>query len=181
MLFLLFYNHSNFLLNFIFHRISKMANLSRDFLKSLRRGTKVIVKDNEDGDFEGILVQSINFRSKNAFVVTLEKCHRVGSQKYIQGRQDFDSDTIDDIEIVEVQNVDNVDELRDKGAIPKVKSEQTLYKDGQIYPVGGNVARRIHRYFPFFLFQTSLDLLIIAKLFLALKMESKLMTFFPLC
>ena len=76
------------------------SNFTVDFLKSIRPGSRLILKDLEDGDFEGIL-NSINFRSGKAFTVILEKCHRVGGKKFIPGLQDFESDTIDDIEVLE--------------------------------------------------------------------------------
>ena len=77
-----------------------MSKLTREFLSLIPLGSRLIVKDIEDGDFEGTLNIPITFESSKAFTVTLDKCRRVGSSKFQPGSQEFDSETIEDIELI---------------------------------------------------------------------------------
>ena len=76
------------------------TKLSKDFLTLIPLGSRLIVKDSEDGDFEGTLNSPITFQSSKNFTVVLDKCRRVGSTKFVPGSQEFDSDTIEDIELL---------------------------------------------------------------------------------
>ena len=77
-----------------------MSKLTKEFLSLIPLGSRLIVKDNEDGDFEGTLNTPITFESSRSFTVTLDKCRRVGSSKFQPGSQEFDSETIEDIELI---------------------------------------------------------------------------------
>ena len=77
-----------------------MSKLTKDFLSSIPLGSRLIVKDIDDGDFEGTLNTPITFESSKTFTVTLDKCRRVGSSRFQPGSQEFDSETIEDIELI---------------------------------------------------------------------------------
>ena len=77
-----------------------MSKLTKEFLSLIPLGSRLIVKDIEDGDFEGTLNTPITFESSKTFTVTLDKCRLVGSSKFQPGPQEFDSETIEDIELI---------------------------------------------------------------------------------
>jgi len=119
-----------------------MSKLTKEFLTLIPLGSRIIVKDSEDGDFEGTLNSPITFESSKCFTVVLDKCRRVGSTKFVPGSQEFDSDTIDDIEIVNDGNEADGVEAATKAMEQKMKMKEG---GGKVYPVGGNVARKLHR------------------------------------
>ena len=68
-----------------------MSNkLTKDFLSLIPLGSKLIIKDSEDGDFEGILSIPITFESSKTFTVTLDRCRRVGGRdKYFPKNRNY--------------------------------------------------------------------------------------------
>ena len=120
----------------------KMSKLTKEFLSLIPLGSQLIVKDIDDGDFEGTLNTPITFESSKTFTVTLDKCRRVGSSKFQPGSQEFDSETIEDIELINdaTSDQDSV-EATTKALEQKIK----LNEGGKVFPVGGNVARKVHR------------------------------------
>lgn len=104
-----------------------MSKFTKSYLQSILPGSKLIVKDEDDGDFEGNL-DKITFSSNSSFVITLENCKKVGSSKLNPGLVDFFSDEIEDIEVCGVEK-----------AKPKIS-------EGKTFPLGGQVSRRQHRY-----------------------------------
>jgi len=105
-------------------------------------GSRLIVKDIEDGDFEGTLNTPITFESSKAFTVTLDKCRRVGSSKFQPGSQEFDSETIEDIELI---NDATSDQDSVEATTTALEQKMKLNEGGKVFPVGGNVARKAHR------------------------------------
>ena len=94
-----------------------MSNLTKEFLTLIPLGSRIVVKDSEDGDWEGTLNSPITFESSKCFTVVLDKCQRVGSSKLVPGSQEFDSDTIEDIEIVNDGNEADGVEATTKGIV----------------------------------------------------------------
>ena len=94
-----------------------MSNLTKEFLTLIPLGSRIVVKDSEDGDWEGTLNSPITFESSKCFTVVLDKCQRVGSSKFVPGSQEFDSDTIEDIEIVNDGNEADGVEATTKGIV----------------------------------------------------------------
>ena len=94
-----------------------MSKLTKEFLTLIPLGSRLIVKDSDDGDFEGTLNSPITFESSKCFTVVLDKCRRVGSSKFVPGSQEFDSDTIEDIEIVNDGNDTDDVEAATKGIV----------------------------------------------------------------
>jgi hypothetical protein len=106
-------------------------------VKSLEPGTKLRVQD-EDGDFDGIVVKKSRVSERGDFVIYLESCHKKGSAKVIPGVQEFESDTIHQVEVIE-RAVGTSQRLPDKSLNPALDPRQ-LPPGG-----GGNIARRSHR------------------------------------
>lgn len=69
-----------------------MSALTKSFLKSISLGADLVITDNEDGDFQGKF-HSITFHDTTGknWKITLEQCHKVGTNKKYPGLFDFDS------------------------------------------------------------------------------------------
>lgn len=76
-----------------------------DTVIRLKVGTKVKIKDEDDSPFEGI-VNKVESDTRN-FTVYLEMCHKVGSEKVLNGLQEFHSDTVETVEIIEEKSSGN--------------------------------------------------------------------------
>jgi len=119
-----------------------MSKLTKEFLSLIPLGSRLIVKDVDDGDFEGTLNTPVTFESSKTFTVTLDKCRRVGSSKFQPGSQEFDSETIEDIELI---NDATSDQDSVEATTQALEQKMKLKEGGKVFPVGGNVARKVHR------------------------------------
>ena len=102
-------------------------NFSKQFLKSLPPGTRTIVKNEEEGDFEGQL-HRFEFDGDD-YTLTLSNLKKLGGRKVNPGFHDFESDEIDSLEFPDLPN-------KEEGLVDSAAVENVKDKEAEYFPLG---------------------------------------------